>query len=139
MRSFLLLAVSPLVAGFGSFPVPLNDGGVTKDTVPPVTDACASAVCMADICSDGMGRRPVGDDCCSCLAADDKGDKGGGVTTPTGLCSTAHQPGREGSLHTAFPHCPLTVMLATLRPGPCLTPDVMGRGCSRHVQLGLSS
>ena len=103
MRSFLLLAVSPLVAGFGSFPVPLNDGGVTKDTVPPVTDACASAVCMADICSDGMGRRPVGDDCCSCLAAD---DKGGGGTTPTGLCSTAHQPGREGSLHTALTHCP---------------------------------
>ena len=98
MRSFLLLAVSPLVAGFGSFPVPL-DGGVTKDKVPPVTDACASTFCPSEVCSDGMGRRPVGDECCSCLAAD---DKGGGVTTPTGLCSIAQQPGREGSLHTAL-------------------------------------
>ena len=113
MRSFLLLALSPLVAGFGSFPVPL-DGGVTKDKVPPVTDACASTFCPSEVCSDGMGRRPVGDDCCSCLAADDKGDKGGGVTTPTGLCSAAQQPGREGSLHTALPHCPHR-MLATLR------------------------
>ena len=40
-------------------------------------DACASAACTADICSDGMGRRPIGDDCCSCLAADGEGGKGG--------------------------------------------------------------
>ena len=36
---------------------------------PPTVDACASAFCTMDICPDGMGRRPVGDECCSCLAA----------------------------------------------------------------------
>eukprot|EP00964_Phaeocystis_antarctica_P128982 scaffold92809_cov33-Phaeocystis_antarctica.AAC.1 len=32
-----------------------------------------------DICPDGMGRRPVGDECCSCLAA---GSKGGAAASP---------------------------------------------------------
>jgi hypothetical protein len=29
-------------------------------------DHCASVLCTADVCSDGMGRRRIGDNCCAC-------------------------------------------------------------------------
>jgi len=47
---------------------------------PPTVEACASALCTMDVCPDGMGRRPAGDECCSCLAAD--GEGGAGATPP---------------------------------------------------------
>ena len=30
------------------------------------TDNCQYTVCTMDICSDGKGRRPIGDNCCAC-------------------------------------------------------------------------
>ena len=85
---------------------------------PPAADACASAFCTMDICPDGMGRRPVGDECCSCLAAGGKGGEGGAGTSPPPSASPALSPSlSDDAAPVAASSDVSAVVLATTVPG----------------------
>merc|ERR1712241_712973 len=36
------------------------------DAVELVLTDCTDAICPADVCPDGFGRRQIGDNCCAC-------------------------------------------------------------------------
>ena len=56
-------ATATMTTGTGA---PASPPPASPPPPPPPLNACAATACTEDLCPDGMGRRPVGDDCCSC-------------------------------------------------------------------------
>ena len=103
---------------FDSEPVAVSVGCRRGVRPPPTADACASAFCTMDICPDGMGRRPVGDECCSCLAADGEGGEGGAGTSPPPSASPALSPSLSADAAPVASSSDVSaVVLATAVPG----------------------
>jgi len=96
-------------------------------TPTPTAEACALAFCTMDICPDGMGRRPVGHDCCSCLPA---GGAGGALPPPSPSMPPPSPPPPPPPVAARPPPSPATPFAssssaAALPPPPAPAPPLL--------------